>query len=250
MQQITAAVSMTLFPCLCTILGAGLVFFMGEEHSAGARRAMLGLAGGIMLAGALFNLLLPAMEQAEKQEANGWIAPAGGLMAGAGLLLVAERLADGLLAEGQGHCGRIVLAMALHNLPQGMVVGLVAAMGVMGQPDAAAGAMALSMGIGLQNVPEGAAVSLPVRQAGASRIQAFLAGAASSLMEPLGAALAGALAGCVLVGMMPWLLSLAAGLMLCVVAQEMLPTAAEAGGVGILAMVTGFALMLALESAL
>lgn len=250
MNHIVVAVSMTVFPCLCTILGAGLVFLVGHEQSPGSRRSMMGLAAGIMLAGSVFSLLLPSIQQAQQTGKNAWLAPSGGLAAGTVLLLVAERLANELFEEGKDHSGRIVLAVALHNLPQGMVVGLTAAMGAMGQPDAAAGAMALSLGIGLQNIPEGAAISVPVRQAGASRLGAFGAGVASGLVEPLGAALAGALAGYVLAGMLPWLLSLAAGAMLCVVVQEMIPQAVEEGGVGVLAIALGFALMMALNIAL
>lgn len=247
MNQIVAAVSMTLFPCLCTILGAGLVFLVGHEQSQGARRSMLGLAAGIMLAGSVFSLLLPSIEEARAMGKNAWLAPSVGLVAGVLFLLIAERLAEELLEERAGHSGRVVLAVALHNLPQGMVVGLAAAMGTMGQPDASAGAMALSLGIGLQNIPEGAAISLPVRQAGATRLRAFGAGVASGLVEPLGAAIAGALAGYMLASMMPWMLSLAAGAMLCVVVQEMIPQAVEEGSIGVLAIAIGFALMMALN---
>lgn len=249
MQQIFAAAAMTLFPCLCTILGAGLVFFVGHGQSGLSRRVVLGLAAGIMLAGSVFNLLVPAMEQAKAQGPLGCVIPAGGLMAGGVLLLAAEWAAEGLMAQSAPHSGRILLGMALHDLPQGMVVGLTAAMGVLGHAQAAAGA-ALSLGIGLQNIPEGAAVSLPVLQAGASRKKAFAAGAASALVEPLGAVLAGALAGRLSPDLVPWLLAAAAGAMLCVAAQEMIPQAAGEGVAGLLALIGGFALMMALTTAL
>ena len=205
-----------------------------------------GLAGGVMLAACVFNLLLPAAE-------SGWLAPAAGLVAGAALLLLAERLA-GALENGErvgkpGGWGAAV-AIGLHNLPQGMVVGLAAA-GTAGQTGAAAaGALALSVGIGLQNLPEGAAVSLPVWRAGAGRWKAFGAGVASGLVEPLGAALAAVLAGGVLAGLMPWLLALAAGVMLAAAVQEPLAGAAQQGAGGVLAAAVGFGLLMALNLAL
>ena len=174
-------------------------------------------------------------------------------MAGAALLLLAERLA-GALENGErvgkpGGWGAAV-AIGLHNLPQGMVVGLAAA-GTAGQTGAAAaGALALSVGIGLQNLPEGAAVSLPVWRAGAGRWKAFGAGVASGLVEPLGAALAAVLAGGVLAGLMPWLLALAAGVMLAAAVQEPLAGAAQQGAGGVLAAAVGFGLLMALNLAL
>ena len=242
MHQILTAVSMTAFPCLCTALGAGAVFLARPAPGGGPGQ---GLAGGVMLAACVFNLLLPAAE-------SGWLAPAAGLVAGAALLLLAERLA-GALENGErvgkpGGWGAAV-AIGLHNLPQGMVVGLAAA-GAAGQTGAAAGALALSVGIGLQNLPEGAAVSLPIWRAGAGRWRAFGAGVASGLVEPLGAALAAMLAGGLLAGLMPWLLALAAGMMLAAAVQEPLAAAAQQGAGGVLAAAVGFGLLMALNLAL
>ena len=243
MHQILTAVSMTAFPCLCTALGAGAVFLARPAPGGGPGQ---GLAGGVMLAACVFNLLLPAAE-------SGWLAPAAGLVAGAALLLLAERLA-GALENGSDRPGRsggwgAAVAIGLHNLPQGMVVGLAAA-GAAGQTGAAAGALALSVGIGLQNLPEGAAVSLPIWRAGAGRWRAFGAGVASGLVEPLGAALAAMLAGGLLAGLMPWLLALAAGVMLAAAVQEPLAAAAQQGAGGVLAAAVGFGLLMALNLAL
>ncbi len=244
MHQILAAVSMTVFPCLCTALGAGAVFLARPAPGGGAGQ---GLAGGVMLAACVFNLLLPAAE-------SGWLAPAAGLVAGAALLLLAERLA-GALENGSGKKGPVsgwgaALAIGLHNLPQGMVVGLAAA-GSTGPTGAtAAGALALSVGIGLQNLPEGAAVSLPIWRAGGGRWRAFGAGVASGLVEPFGAALAAVLAGGMLAGLMPWLLALAAGVMLAAAMQEPLAAAVQQGAPGVLAVAVGFGLLMALNLAL
>lgn len=244
MHQILAAVSMTVFPCLCTALGAGAVFLARPAPGGGAGQ---GLAGGVMLAACVFNLLLPAAE-------SGWLAPAAGLVAGAALLLLAERLA-GALENGSGKKGPVsgwgaALAIGLHNLPQGMVVGLAAAGSTGPTGAAAAGALALSVGIGLQNLPEGAAVSLPIWRAGGGRWRAFGAGVASGLVEPFGAALAAVLAGGMLAGLMPWLLALAAGVMLAAAMQEPLAAAVQQGAPGVLAVAVGFGLLMALNLAL
>ena len=200
-----------------------------------------------MLAASVWSLLLPAIARSEGRAA--WVPPALGLILGAVGLLRLEDAAGQLLAGGPGHCGRMVLAVTLHNLPEGMVVGLAAALGTAGEPEALAGAAALSLGIGLQNIPEGAAVSLPVRQAGASRAKAFGAGAASGLVEPVGAVLAALLAAPV-AGALPWLLSMAAGAMLCATLEELVPAACGRGRAGMAALAVGFAVMMALDVAL
>lgn len=248
MQEIWLALETTAFPCACTALGAAVVFFLKRQPRPAAQRAMLGFAAGVMLAASVWSLLIPAIERAG-QGGNSWLAPCLGFVAGAVGLLLLERAAGGLLAGGQGHSGRVVLAVTLHNLPEGMVMGLAAALAATGQGEAMAGAAALSMGIGLQNIPEGAAISLPMRQAGAGRGKSFAAGLASGLVEPAGAVIAACLASYV-AQWMPWLLSAAAGAMVCVTAQEMIPEAAEEGRAGIVCIVLGFALMMALDVAL
>lgn len=250
MQEILLALTATAFPCGCTALGAAVVFLLRGEPKEPARRAMMGFAAGVMLAASVWSLLLPAIERAGRMGAgHSWLAPALGLVLGAVGLMALEQAAGELLAGGRGHSGRVVLAVTLHNLPEGMVVGLAAALAAGGSPEAMAGVAALSLGIGLQNLPEGAAISLPVRQAGASRARSFCAGAASGLVEPLGGVLAAALAVWV-AGWMPWLLSMAAGAMITVTAQEMIPDAAAEGRAGTVSVVLGFALMMALDVAL
>ena len=181
------------------------------------------------------------------------LAPAAGLVLGAVGLLRLEEAAGRLMHTGSkehGRMGRVVLAVTLHNLPEGMVVGLAAALALQGEPEAVSGALALALGIGLQNIPEGAAVSLPLAQAGQGRRKAVGAGAASGLVEPLGALLALALAGWVSAAL-PWLMSAAAGCMVCVTAQEMIPEAVEQDEpTGVISVVLGFALMMALDIAL
>lgn len=229
-----------LLPALCTALGAAGVFLVRRADEPRTRRMLCGMAAGIMLAASVWSLLLPAIERAEAGTLPVWLAPAVGLVLGAVGLLRLEEAAGRLMHTGSkehGRMGRVVLAVTLHNLPEGMVVGLAAA-------------LALALGIGLQNIPEGAAVSLPLMQAGQGRRKAFCAGAASGLVEPLGALLALALAGWVSAAL-PWLMSAAAGCMVCVTAQEMIPEAVEQDEpAGVISVVLGFALMMALDIAL
>jgi ZIP family zinc transporter len=250
LEQIFLTAAVLLLPMLCTTAGAAGVFLLRKTGEPATRRMLCGMAAGIMLAASVWSLLLPAIERAEQGPLPAWVPPAVGLLLGAVGLLRLETLAGRLLNTGPGRCGRMVLAVTLHNLPEGMVVGLAAALALRGEPDAISGALALALGIGLQNIPEGAAVSLPLAQEGRSKRRAFAAGAASGLVEPLGGLLALALAGWVSAAL-PWLMSLAAGCMVCVTAQEMIPEAVEADEpAGVISVVAGFALMMALDVAL
>ena len=224
MNRIVFILGVWLFPAACTALGAAGVFLLRRQARPATRRILCGMAAGIMLAASVWSLLLPAIARSQGRAA--WVPPALGLILGAVGLLRLEDAAGQLLAGGPGHCGRMVLAVTLHNLPEGMVVGLAAALALHGDADAVSGALALSLGIGLQNIPEGAAVSLPLTQSGRTRGQSFAAGAASGLVEPLGAVLAFVLAEWVGAAL-PWLMSAAAGCMVCVTAQEMIPEAVE-----------------------
>ena len=240
MNQIFFAAGVLLFPAVCTTLGAAGVFLLRRSAAPRTQRVLSGMAAGIMLAASVWSLLLPAIERTRELGVAAWVPPSAGLVLGAAGLLRLESMAGQLLQRGKS---RMVLAVTLHNLPEGMVVGLAAAL-------ALSGALALSQGIGLQNIPEGAAVSLPLAHSGRTRLQAFGAGAASGLVEPLGALAAFALAGWVQAAL-PWLMSAAAGCMVCVTAQEMIPEAVEQDEpAGVVSIVLGFALMMALDVAL
>ena len=225
------------FPFLCTCAGSASVFLMGPGEPGKLQRAVDGFAGGVMLAASIFSLLLPALEA---RAGPAWFTGCGGVLLGAWLLLGLEAQAEALCGR-QDRGRRLLLGISLHNLPEGMVVGLAAAGGQLG-------AAALALGIGLQNLPEGASVSLPLYKAGRSKARAFWAGVLSGAVEPLGA-VAAALAAGMLASALPWALSMAAGAMLCVCAQELLPrsTSQKEGLAGFLA---GFALMMALDLAL
>ena len=247
LQSLGWAALGTGFTFLMTALGAAMVFFFAGEPRPHIQKTLLGFAAGVMTAASVWSLLLPAIERTRELGVAAWGPPSAGLVLGAAGLLRLESMAGQLLQRGKS---RMVLAVTLHNLPEGMVVGLAAALALSGEPDAVSGALALSLGIGLQNIPEGAAVSLPLAHSGRTRLQAFGAGAASGLVEPLGALAAFALAGWVQAAL-PWLMSAAAGCMVCVTAQEMIPEAVEQDEpAGVVSIVLGFALMMALDVAL
>lgn len=238
-----------LLPAVCTALGAAGVFLLRHQPGRAARQMLPGFAAGVMLAASVWSLLLPAIERAEKGRLPAWLTASGGLCAGTLLLLAVERAAGEAMHAQNGH-RRMLLAITLHNLPEGMVVGLAAALALREGAGEVSRALAVSLGIGLQNIPEGAAVSLPMRRQGKSCARSFAAGTASGLVEPVGA-LAALLLAETAAAALPWLMSAAAGCMLCVVFQELLPQAAEEGSSwGVCSAVAGFALMMAMDVAL
>ena len=233
------AVGGTQFIFWMTTLGASLVFFFrGTELR--FQKALLGFAGGVMTAASVWSLLLPAIEQAGAESAlPAWLPAALGVLLGALFILLADALQKG--AAGKERL--LFTAITLHNIPEGMAVGLAFALAATGEGLAAA--LALALGIGVQNFPEGAAVSLPLRRLGRGR--AFLCGAASGAVEPVFGLLAFGAARWVH-PLMPWLLSFSAGAMLYVTACELCPEAR--GRVGTMGYIGGFTLMMVLDVAL
>ena len=252
-----------LLPFIGTSLGAGCAFCLHGRLGRGVQRVLAGFAAGVMAAASVWSLLLPALDEAEAAGWGGWafVPAAGGFWAGVLFLLLLDRLIPHLhqsAGRPEGPPARLpriamlLLAVTLHNIPEGMAVGVVWA-GVMagGAQITAAGALALSLGIAIQNFPEGAIVSLPLRAEGASRTRAFAGGVASGAVEPLAAAVT-LLAAEQLTPAMPWLLAFAAGAMLYVVVEELIPEMAgdTHSDAGPLAFALGFTLMMALDVAL
>lgn len=206
-----------LLPFFGTALGAAAVFFLRQAGSAAGSRALSGVAAGIMVSASVFSLLLPALEQ------GGLGQTALGFLPGALFLFAADRCAARLRLRRFSRTEKMVLAVTIHNLPEGMAVGAaLAAWRMSGQEAALAGALALSLGIALQNVPEGAVVSLPMAAEGAPRGRAFAEGVLSGAVEPAGALLILLTAGR-FARLLPCLLSFAAGAMFSVVVEEMIP---------------------------
>lgn len=266
-------VSIVIIPFLGTSLGAAMVLFLKKQMNAGLERLMLGFAAGVMIAASVWSLLIPAIEMAEEQGRVAWLPAASGFLLGVGFLLLSGRLVPLVRSESKDQEDTVllrkstsgsaataddshkiimlVLAVALHNLPEGMAVG-VALAGAMTENTGVtmAGAMLLSVGIAIQNLPEGAIISMPLRNVGVSRPKAFWYGVLSGVVEPAGAFFTILLAEQV-VPVLPYLLAFAAGAMLYVVADELIPEACaeESGKIGTIGMAAGFVLMMVLDVA-
>ena len=234
-----------------TTLGAALVFFLAGEPNPRFQRALLGFAAGVMTAASVWSLLLPAIDQASQGALPGWVPAAGGMLTGVAFLAALDALLPRLRRGRQAMTASwrqttlLMTAITLHNVPEGMAVGLAFALAAQG--DGFAGAVALAMGIGIQNFPEGAAVALPLRQEGWSRPRAFAGGMLSGTVEPLFGVLV-VLAAAGVAPLMPWRLSFAAGAMLSVVVEELVPQAHSRAGT--CAFVGGFLIMMVLDVAL
>lgn len=262
MKTLLWAAGGTGFTFLMTTLGAAVVFFFRRQATAMAQRIFLGFAAGVMTAAAVWSLLIPAIEEAEAAGMVGWIPAAGGFIVGVGLMIALDGLLPHLhpgAREPEGAKSKLkrtsllIFAVTLHNIPEGMAVGLSFALAAQHGEDPAlyAAAMALAIGIGIQNFPEGAAVALPLRQEGASRGRAFLYGSLSGLVEPVFGILTVLIAGTIQ-PLMPWLLSFAAGAMIYVVVEELIPEASEGehSNTATIGFAVGFAVMMALDVAL
>ena len=240
------------FTFLMTTLGAAMVFFFAGEPKPRFQRAMLGFAAGVMTAASVWSLLLPAIDQAaEDGRLPGWLPAAAGMLLGVMFLAALDALLPHLRRgrERTDAAWRqntlLMTAITLHNVPEGMAVGLAFALAAGGENFA--GAAALALGIGIQNFPEGAAIALPLRQEGRPRGRAFLGGMLSGVVEPVFGILVVLMAAWAR-PMMPWLLSFAAGAMLYVVVEELIPQAhSRAGTCG---FVMGFLVMMVLDVAL
>ena len=245
-------------PLLGTTLGAASVFFVKGKLNRQFQRALTGFAAGVMVAASVWGLLLPSMEQAAHMGKLAFVPAVVGLGAGFLFLMLLDKLIPHLhmnSSEAEGpRCGlgrsaMMILAVALHNLPEGMAVGVILAGAATGAEGvSAAAALTLSLGIAIQNFPEGAIVSIPLKEAGMSRRRSFVYGLLSGVVEPVGAVLTLLMAG-LIVPALPYLLSFAAGAMLYVVVEELIPEMSEGehSHVGTLLFAAGFAVMMVLD---
>ena len=246
------------FTFLMTTLGAAMVFFFRKAVSANIQRIFLGFAAGVMIAASVWSLLIPAMEEAQAAGVAGWLPAGGGFVLGVAFLMLLDSLLPHLhpgakQAEGLDsnwhRSTMLMLAVTLHNISEGMAVGLAFALAAQHNDSSAyAAAMALAIGMGIQNFPEGAAISLPLRQEGMSRGKSFVYGMLSGIVEPIFGLLVVLAAGGIQ-PLMPWLLSFAAGAMMYVVVEELIPEAhlGEHSNVGTLGVMGGFLLMMVLD---
>ena len=250
-----------LIPFLGTTLGAGCVFFMRKSLGDLVRRSLAGFAAGVMVAASIWSLLIPAIEQSENMGRLSFLPACIGFWVGVLFLLVLDHLIPHLhvgsnQTEGPktklGRTTMMVLAVTLHNIPEGMAVGVMYAGFVAGSPQiTAASALALSIGIAIQNFPEGAIISMPLKAEGESKGKAFLGGVLSGVVEPIGAVLT-ILAASLVIPALPYLLSFAAGAMLYVVVEELIPEMSQGrhSNLGTVFFAAGFSVMMVLDVAL
>ncbi|PKM71836.1 MAG: ZIP zinc transporter [Firmicutes bacterium HGW-Firmicutes-16] len=249
-------------PLLGTTLGAAMVFFMKGEMKPKVQKVLLGFASGVMIAASVWSLLIPAIEMEEAAGGIAWLPAVVGFLIGVGFLLLLDSVIPHLHLNSDRPEGRpsklgkslmLMLAVTLHNIPEGMAVGVVLA-GMLGSGGAVistAGAFALAIGIAIQNFPEGAIISMPLVGSGLSRRKAFHYGFLSGVVEPVGAIVTILLTALV-TPILPYILSFAAGAMFYVVVEELIPEAqaGEHSNIGTIGAAIGFALMMMLDVAL
>ena len=250
-----------MLPFIGTALGAAMVFFLRGEIKPWLQKLLLGFASGVMIAASVWSLLIPSINMAADSGGVEWLPAVVGFLMGMFALLLLDSLVPHLhlasaepegVKSGFGRSAMLVLAVTLHNIPEGMAVGVVFA-GVMTQSAelSMAAAMALSFGIAIQNFPEGAIVSMPLKNSTRSRSKAFAYGVASGVVEPLAAIITIFLID-ILHPILPYLLSFAAGAMIYVVVEELIPESQSGkhSNVGTIGVALGFALMMLLDVAL
>ena len=250
-----------LIPLLGTIAGSAFVFFMKDEMPERVQKSLLGFASGVMVAASVWSLLIPAMEMEEAEGAWAVVPAAAGFLLGMGFLLLIDELTPHLhLGTSQPEGPRsklsrtamLALAVTIHNLPEGMAVGVVLAGAGQGVDTISmASAVAVSLGIAIQNIPEGAIISMPMRAEGNSRWRSFMLGSLSGAVEPVGG-LAVILLASLLTPVLPYMLAFAAGAMFYVVVEELIPemSSGEHSNVGVILFGVGFTLMMVLDTAL
>lgn len=263
LDPVIQALIATLFTWFVTALGSATVFIF-KSINRKVLNGMLGFAAGVMIAASFWSLLAPAIEMAEEAGQIAWIPAVVGFLAGGAFLLLVDTLMphlhigpqelepEGVKTSWQRSV-LLVLAITLHNIPEGLAVGVAFGAVASDLPAASlAGALALAIGIGLQNFPEGAAVSVPLRREGLSRLKSFLYGQASGVVEPIAGVL-GAVAVVAMKPILPYALSFAAGAMIYVVVEELIPEAQQEkhhSNVGTIGAMVGFAVMMLLDVAL
>ena len=262
LNPVIQALCATLFTWFVTALGASLVFIFKEINKK-VLNGMLGFAAGVMIAASFWSLLAPAIEMAEEANTAAWVPALIGFLGGGAFLWLVDKFLPHLhlgssMEEAEGiktswqRSVLLVLAITLHNIPEGLAVGVAFGAVAANLPAASlAGAVALAIGIGIQNFPEGAAVSIPLRREGFSRFKSFIYGQASGIVEPIAGVL-GAAAVIIMKPILPYALSFAAGAMIYVVVEELIPEAQTDKNTDIatIGAMLGFAVMMVLDVAL
>lgn len=261
MNSTTQTLLGLIIPFAGTTLGAAMVFLLKKEMSSKLQKALLGFASGVMIAASVWSLLIPAIDMAASSGQIAWIPAVIGFLIGIGFLLLLDTIIPHLHMDSDKPEGKqaslkkstmLILTVTLHNIPEGMAVGVVFAGMLAGNSTiTVAGAFALAIGIAIQNFPEGAIISMPVVSTGVSKPKAFLYGVLSGVVEPIGAILTILLTS-LITPILPYILSFAAGAMIYVVVEELIPEsqAGEHSNIGTIGVAIGFALMMVLDVAL
>ena len=248
-------------PFIGTTLGAAMVFFMKEKIAPKLEKALLGFASGVMIAASVWSLLIPSIDMTEAQGGIAWVPAVVGFLLGIAFLLLLDTLIPHLHLNSDKPEGvhtkisktlMMLFAITLHNIPEGMAVGVTIAGALAGNAGITiTGAFALSLGIAIQNFPEGAIISMPLRAEGESKDKTFLGGVLSGVVEPIGAVLT-LLAAQLVIPALPYLLSFAAGAMLYVVVEELIPEMSQGkhSNIGTIFFAVGFSVMMTLDVAL
>ena len=256
--QIAAIV---LIPFCGTVIGSASALLLGEKTASKMQKTLLGFASGVMVAAAVWSLLIPAIEFSEQGGGAGWLPASAGFLIGMAFMLLLDHFTPHLhldsatpegLPSSLGRSTMLMLAVTLHNIPEGMAVGVVLAGALSGQADlSVTAAIALAAGMALQNAPEGAIISLPLRAQGASRLKSFGYGALSGIVEPLAAVVTILLVEH-LIGVFPYLLAVAAGAMMYVVIEELIPEAHQDkhSNIPTIGFAVCFVIMMILDTAL
>ncbi len=250
-----------MIPFIGTTLGSAMVFFMKNQINRKLEKLLMGFAAGVMVAASVWSLLIPSIEMADGQGKIAWMPAAAGFILGMAFLLLLDSVIPHLHLDTEKPEGirskakkttMMVFAVTLHNIPEGMAVGVTFAGALLGDAQITmAGAFTLVLGIAIQNFPEGAIISMPLKSTGVSRKRAFLYGTLSGLVEPVGAVLTILLAG-LIVPMLPYFLAFAAGAMIYVVVEELIPESqsGEHTNIGTIGVAVGFVVMMVLDVAL
>ena len=257
-HNLTSMLLTLLIPFLGTVLGSAFVFFMKDKMPVKVQKSLLGFASGVMVAASVWSLLIPGMDMSAGMGKLAVVPAAVGFLAGMAFLLLIDRVTPHLHignAKPEGPRSRLSrtamlsLAVTIHNLPEGMGVGVVLAGALQGEAQiSTAAAMAMALGIAIQNIPEGAIISMPMRAEGNSRLRSFTMGTLSGIVEPIGGLLVVLLAS-VMTPALPYLLAFAAGAMLYVVVEELIPEMSEGehSNIGTVGFAIGFTLMMVLD---
>ena len=249
-----------LIPFIGTIIGTSMVFFMKNTLNKLLEKILLGIASGVMIAASIWSLIMPSLEMAKSQGIIEWLPATMGFIFGVTLLIISDvfvtKLENNLKLNKKDKSFKnnlmLFLAVTLHNIPEGMAVGVAFAGALQGNTEMTMlGAMSLAIGIGIQNIPEGAIISMPLKSTGVNKCKAFFYGVISGIVEPIAAFITLILTSKINM-ILPYLLSIAAGAMIYVVSEELIPKAQSGKNskIGIIGLTAGFLIMMVLDVAL